>query len=240
MQDGDQMRTACVFAIFAAVFALSGVALAQGCGVVGGGPPPCMPACPPVPQPANIGAGPAAGLNCLSGCDFDQNYISAMYQQHNTIATLAYAGMTRVSDEDIQALSRKIRDEQLDLNNKLAQYAAKAGICLPALPGGQGPSIVASLCGMDQCNFSMTYAATMIELLQQSKDAADIARARSNIPEVRYQAGIVSKSADNEIAAIGAWEQTVVVACTPTCVSRNPVGCGPTCNPGYPLYQPGL
>lgn len=206
------------------------------CGCEPACPAPCPSTCPaPCPtttcptcpaEPANIGAGPCADLADLCGCDFDQAFMRLMYQQHSDIAALATQGIQLSTDKGIRDLSGKIRYEQTKQSQKLSYWAQKAGMCTLNADYNRIQGVMDSLkqcCGGD---YNVPYVKTMIGLLEQNRDAAQLALSKATVPGLRDQARIVVNSTSKEIVALQNWLSRYGEVC-PVCPSS--VGAGPSC-----------
>lgn len=164
--------------------------------------------CPaPVPsQPAGIGAGPAPNLVNLAGTDFNIGYIRAMYQHHSDTAALATQGIQLASDKNLRDLSGKIRYEKTKQNEKLAMwYSQYTGQILPAVSFDRVEYDLSRLQGFSGRDFDIEYALTMINYLEQARDAAQLGISRLTVPEIRDQAMIVADAAQNEAIALRRW-----------------------------------
>ncbi|MCE5198318.1 MAG: DUF4142 domain-containing protein [Armatimonadota bacterium] len=155
--------------------------------------------------PAALGAGPASQLSGLSGPAFDQVYARGMYQQHADIAALGSLAVARSSSPDIRNLAGHIRNEQLDLNRKLASWYSGQNL---TVNNDRYNRIIAGLNCSNGMAFSVAWAQAIIPLLQQSGQASDLAQTQAANPPLRNQAKIVSRSAFNETKALQQWLQT--------------------------------
>ncbi|MCE5313470.1 MAG: DUF305 domain-containing protein [Armatimonadota bacterium] len=193
-------------------------------------PAPCPSACPTCPaEPASIGAGPCSALADLCGCDFDQAFMRLMYQQHSDVAALATQGIQLSTDKNIRDLSGKIRYEQTKQNEKLVMWAQKLNNCTLPVDYMRIQGIMEDLqkcCGSD---YNIPYVKTMIGLLQQNRDAAQLAISKATVPGLRDQARIVVKSTTREIAALQSWLAKFNSACPTVCpTSTCPTATCPT------------
>lgn len=217
--------------IFAAV--PSTIFAACGCEPAPTCPAPCPTTCTTCPaEPANIGAGPCADLADLCGCDFDQAFMRLMYQQHSDIAALATQGIQLSTNKAIRDLSGKIRYEQTKQSQKLAYWAQKQGTCTLTADYNRIQYVMDTLkqcCGAD---YNIPYVKTMIGLLEQNRDAAQLALSKATMPGLRDQARIVVNSTSKEIVALQNWLSRFGEICPATS------GAGPSCPAPCPTTCP--
>lgn len=233
--------------LLALMFAAVPTTLLAECGCEPACPAPCPSTCPtPCPtttcptcpaEPANIGAGPCGALSDLCGCEFDQEFMRLMYQQHSDIAALATQGIQLSTDKGIRDLSGKIRYEQTKQSQKLAYWAQKQGMCTLTANYNRIQGIMDDLrqcCGAD---YNIPYVRTMIGLLEQNRAAAQLAMSRATMPGLRDQARIVVNSTTKEIVALQNWLSRFGGVCPatsgagpcPVCPEPCPAPCPTTC-----------
>lgn len=182
----------------------STLALAQYVPSATPGPMTCPAVIPS--QPAGIGAGPMPNLVDLAGPNFNIGYIQSMYQHHSDTAALATQGIQLATDKSLRNLSGKIRYEKTKQNEKLAMwYRQYTGQTIPAVSYSRVEFDLQRLQGLSGREFDVAYALTMINYLEQARDAAQLGISRLTIPEIRDQAMIVSDAAQNEAIALRRW-----------------------------------
>lgn len=156
--------------------------------------------------PAAMGAGPELQLSNLNGPDFDKEYMRSMYSLHANIAALSAYGTSTVSDATLRDLSQKIWNEQMQMNEKLAAwYPQFAGGVIPEPDYQKVVAFRDSTRGISSSEFDVAYGSALRALLDQSRDASNLAMVKATRPELRDQAKIVSRSATLESAAISRW-----------------------------------
>ncbi len=128
-----------------------------------------------------------------------------MYQQHVDVSVLASQGIEQSTDPTLKDLSGKIRYEQTKDNQKLAYYYRKLGYGAMPVNYTRGQIVVDSLAGVTPPNFNLGYARSMIAILRQTIDAADLGGSRLANVDLRYQSGLVANSAEIEIIALKKW-----------------------------------
>ena len=167
----------------------------------------CLPACPILSPsiPAALGAGPAVMLKDLCGDEFDRAYVTHMYQLNTDIAALATQGIGTSTDKGIRDLSGKIRTEQTNQNIKHASWAQGAGMGTIPVDYNHVQGVTTALSSQTMMPFNDAYANTMIGLLSQQREAAQLALEKSPCPEIRNQAGIVVRATTKEIDAFQRW-----------------------------------
>jgi uncharacterized protein (DUF305 family) len=198
-------------------------------------PTPCPTTCTTCPtEPANIGAGPCSELADLCGCDFDQAFMQLMYQQHSDIAALATQGIQLSTNKAIRDLSGKIRYEQTKQSQKLAYWAQKQGMCTLTAEYNRIQGVMDTLkqcCGAD---YNIPYVKTMVGLLEQNRNAAQLALSNASMPGLRDQARIVVNSTSKEIVALQNWLSRYGEICPATsgagpCPTTCPTPCPTNC-----------
>lgn len=196
-------------------------------------PTTCPSTCPTCPaEPASIGAGPCGALSDLCGCEFDQEFMRQMYQQHSDIAALATQGIQLSTDKGIRDLSGKIRYEQTKQSQKLAYWAQKQGMCTLTADYNRIQAVMDDLrqcCGSD---YNIPYVKTMIGLLEQNRAAAQLAMSKATMPGLRDQAKIVVNSTTKEIVALQNWLSRYGEVCPAA------AGAGPCCPATCPTTCP--
>ncbi len=195
------MRSLTLFSVLLVALAVTGPVAAQQI------PNPSL--CPLASQPALVGAGPAPELAAVAPPAFDQAYMARIYQQHADIAALASFAQGRLVDPSLQQFSAKIVRERNDLNSKIAQwYPRYTGQPMPPVSTARVQQIEDALTNCAAPDFDRQYARTMISLMMQSRDAANLARQRLTNPVVKNQAAIVARVNQNEMAAFQRWLNT--------------------------------
>lgn len=158
---------------------------------------------------AGFGGGPLDALqNAPCGVAFDRVYLENAFPLHSDIIALATEGMNRASDGNLRDLSAKIRQEQIDQNNKLALWYGEMG-CGVLSPDYCAPSSVTQ-CLCDLCpgqQFDMVYAQTMSDMLMKLRDSAAFGATRLQDPRIINQAQLVTRVSQNEIDALQNWIQ---------------------------------
>jgi len=182
-----------------------------GCTVPAGPPSPCGCA-PKVAVPscaiaAGFGGGPLDALqNAACGCNFDKIYLESMFPLHADIIALATEGMNRATDRNLRGLSAKIRQEQIDQNNKLALWYGEMGCGVLSADYCAPSSVTQCLCSL--CpgqQFDMVYAQTMSDMLMKLRDSQAFAATRLQDPRIINQAQLVTRVSQNEINALQNW-----------------------------------
>lgn len=156
-----------------------------------------------------IGNGLVSELNNLTGSDFELAYMQSMYKQNVKIGTLALLGSQQASTRQMRVFSAKILSERTDMNHDLSSWCREFmnKIMLPVSVNdfSQLQAALSKCCGSD---FDCFYISTMICLMKQSKDAADLAMQRTQIPQIYQQARVVARTNSNEIQAFEQWKST--------------------------------
>lgn len=199
------MRSMGLIMAVVAVALVGTMSLAQQCPPPSTVPQPNVGASTPSTAPAGIGAGPATDLTGLTGTAFDQAYIKNMYQLHSTISAFTTQGIEQSTSEDLKGLSGHIRYEQTKQNEKLAYWYQQMGLGRIPVDYNKVDATVATLPMSAGPQFNVSYARTLISLLEQQKQAAQLAIAKATLPGLRDQARLVSDAATNEINALQAW-----------------------------------
>lgn len=162
--------------------------------------------CPcPTAVPAAMGAGPAAGLECLGCPDFDAAYASRMYAQNSVIIAVTQYGMQRATDANLRDISGEINGYLTSANGKLqAWYGAFA--CSAASPDcARADAIIAQLAATPANCFNAVYARTLSQLLQQSNAADSIAATKAVTAPMRQQAQFLSGKESNWTMRLDRW-----------------------------------
>lgn len=167
----------------------------------------CLQPCPVMPAslPAALGAGPASSLTSLPGDQFDKAYVTSMYQLSTEISALTTQGIAQVTDKNLHDLSVKMRNEQTSQNEKRALWYRQAGFGTIPVNYSRVQAVTDSIVSPSNMAFDHAYANALIGLLSQQRDAAMLVADRSGCPEIRNQAGIEVKTANNEINALQKW-----------------------------------
>lgn len=183
----------------ALVFAVAGSARAQEKGTQ------CV-----VPmEMINLGDGFACTLETVPDYQFDETYMRMMYQQSSDIAALAAYGLDHASDQELKVFSRKIAMERIDVKNDLTRwYWQYDNKIMPKPRTERQEMLLAGLYGCCGTEFDCRYAQLMIELMQQSSYAAELAIDNTDNLDLLFQARVAQRTNDNEIRAFQKWLDT--------------------------------
>ena len=190
------MKAVYIFAALALVFAAVGSVGAQEEGTQ------CV-----VPvEMINLGAGPAPMLERVPDDQFDEAYMLMAYQQSSDIAALAAYGLDHASSQDIKVFSRKIAMERIDIRNDLKRwYWQYNNRIMPEPTTERQEVLLAALYGCCGADFDCRYAQLMIELMQQTGDAAELAIDNTENLDLLFQARVAQRTNENEIRAFQRW-----------------------------------
>lgn len=197
-----------------------------------------IPACPGTfiaPPSCAVGAGFGAGPlpildTTCAGADFDRVYIQNMFTLHNQIIALANQGAQQATSGDLRNISVKIRNEQTDLNRKLAMWYGDMGLGQLSACNACAGNVCECLSGI--CagpGFDAVYAQTLSEALMKTRDSAAVSVQKIASDDLRYQANLVQRVSQKEIDYLQRWIAGHSVA--PAGAGPAPGGC-PTCG-GY-------
>lgn len=122
-----------------------------------------------------------------------------------TIIAVATEGIQRAQSKNLRDISGEIRTRLTSANDKLASwYMGMVGCTIP-VDYSRAQVIANTLAAARGDCFDMLYAQTLSGLLQQSKDADDIAAAQSALPEMRQQAQFMSGVNGDWIFRVNRW-----------------------------------
>lgn len=158
------------------------------------------------PRPPGTDLRSLTSLQNLTGTEFDLQYTRLMYQLHTDMQALAEVELKTSMDVGLRQLSQNISHEQYDYRKKLDLWYTKAtGRRLSEYCPDSSVDFV-RLQQTQWRHFDAEFVDIMLTYLQRAKDAATLLLSRSSNDDLRYQAGLVVKSANMEIAALKKWQ----------------------------------
>lgn len=156
---------------------------------------------------AGFGGGPHPVLvDTPAGPDFDRVYMENMYQMRAALTALTTQGIQQSTDRNLRDLSGTIRTEQTDQNRKLAMWYRDMGL-------GTLQADYCEVGGLINCiaavqpgdNFNVVYAQTLADSLTALRNSALVGAPKLTSDEIRHQAELTARVAQNEIDALHRW-----------------------------------
>ncbi|MCX6345258.1 MAG: DUF305 domain-containing protein [Armatimonadetes bacterium] len=173
---------------------------------------PCPPAMVIPPSCAilgGLGGGPLAILeSTCAGPEFDRLYIENMFQIHTDITALTTQGIEQTTDKGLRNLSGKIRTEQSDQNTKLAMWYRDMGLGRVKVDYCKSGTIINCLTNLCGAGFDPVYAQTLSDALKTLRDSALVSAPKLSRSDMKHQAELVARTAQNEIDILQKWIST--------------------------------